>query len=302
METLKTSFNQVRTIIAIAEKLENSAYDSTVLKSLDVEVVKFDNYLIYDVREIYAFSVLFLLSYIEGYVTLDNIINYIGLDRTQVESLKKDIDSLVDKQLIDKLSTYKENNNKFDNLITYSVRPLVLETIMNNNVKLKKDISKPMNIFNFTNIVDDMINYFESGVINYQVLVNTLIRMEKISHSQNSIYSSLVKNFRPLDRLILYRLFYTHIFFQTGTALEWGFSKLINATENPCQEIELLKNEEHDLIDSQYITVFESDLFGGVLYLQLSSHILIRFMEDEIKHMKSIDSFVTFNSSIYNPN
>lgn len=283
MEKLKTPFNQINAIKTIAERLENSAYDSAILETLTDEVAKFKKYLLEEDNQIYTFSVLFVLNYIYGEVKLQDIINYINLEKSQIDLIQKKLDALADKQFVD-VRTFKlvEKNKIVETSVYYSVNSGVFEAIMDNVIFLENDINSQMNIYSFTETVDSLNVYFHKGIINYEQLVNTVIEMEKINCFNISIISELMKDLRHLERIILYCLFWTLINWKIGCSYIWNFKSLLKATKNSNFEAELLKNGNSILIQHNYISIYESETFVGDYYLELKNDTLLSFMEDEI--------------------
>jgi hypothetical protein len=291
--TLQNPFNIIKLIKTVAEKLENSKLDPTQLKGIRRHVAKLSEYLNADENQVMIFSALFILDFLGTELNINNILNYIGLSSTQIDSVQADLDKLVEYKLINlKLLATTQTDTQAQSDVLYKINAKINTAILNNTIILTQNLYKPLNIFQFTKTIRELVDSLNSGFINQNQLLASTGKLEQANSELGVIRQLAEYDLRPIDRIILYYMFDVLISWRTGCSLNMSIKPLFRNSNNEFIEIESIIRGYSDLINQHFITVRKSEIIDDY-YLELTPDTLLLFLVEDSKLICSNNQLLT---------
>ncbi len=146
-QNLQTSFNVIKLVKTVAEKLENSKLDTSVLMSIESDCNDLSVYLGIEKNRVMIFCVIFILDFLGNEIRLIDIVKYIDLNSTQINTAQAELNILLERKLIDqKPALIRTEDSEQSNLILV-INPKITDAILSNSIILSNDFDIPIGEF-----------------------------------------------------------------------------------------------------------------------------------------------------------
>ena len=279
--TIPTSFNIIKSIKTIAEKLENSKLDATTLTDIAPLVSKLTICLYAYETHVPLLCVIYILDFLGADVLINDIVKYLDINLDQKVTVQTQLNEMVQNKLLNsKLTTSTNTDIQGKSTITYKINSKIATAILNNSVVFTNLLDEPMDIFKFSQTIRELVDFKNEGFISYTQLINAATNLEKTNTELNAVRELAEYDLRLIDRIILYYLFDLLIDWRTGSSFNLLIKPLFKGAKNAYLEIQSFTDEENDLINLQFITIRKSNMFDDY-YLQLTPETIVSFLVEQ---------------------
>ena len=305
-QNLQTSFNVIKSVKTVAEKLEKSKLDSFVLIAIESECNDLSVYLGVEKYKVMIFCVAFILDFLGNEVRLIDIADYIDLNAEQSESLQAELNILVDQKLIDlKPASVHTVDSEQSNLV-FVINSKISDAILRNSIILSNNLDNPMNIFQFTETIRELVDFTSLGLINSTQLLNAIDRLEQVNENLNGIRELKEYDLRLTDRIILYYMFAILICWNTGCSLNITINAIFRTLGNDYKEKLAIIEDDSDLITNGFISTRKSQMFDDY-YVELNAVVLVLFLVEKsntytTNNQLFTDSIIQHQANYFNNN
>ncbi len=305
-QNLQTSFNVIKSVKTVAEKLEKSKLDSFVLIAIESECNDLSVYLGVEKYKVMIFCVAFILDFLGNEVRLIDIADYIDLNAEQSESLQAELNILVDQKLIDlKPASVHTVDSEQSNLV-FVINSKISDAILRNSIILSNNLDNPMNIFQFTETIRELVDFTSLGLINSTQLLNAIDRLEQVNENLNGIRELKEYDLRLVDRIILYYMFAILICWNIGCSLNITINAIFRTLGNDYKEKLAIIEDDSDLITNGFISTRKSQMFDDY-YVELNAVVLVLFLVEKsntytTNNQLFTDSIIQHQANYFNNN
>jgi len=305
-QNLQTSFNVIKLVKTVAEKLENSKLDTSVLMSIESDCNDLSVYLGIEKNRVMIFCVIFILDFLGNEIRLIDIVKYIDLNSTQINTAQAELNILLERKLIDqKPALIRTEDSEQSNLILV-INPKIADAILSNSIILSNDFDIPMNIFQFTETIRELVDFTSLELIKDTQLLNAIDRLEQVNVNLNAIRELKDYDLRLIDRIVLYYMFAILIWWSTGCSLKIMINPVFSALGGNYRESLSIIEGNSDLIKYGFINTRKSYVFDDY-YLELTADVLILFLVKKsntypTNNQLHTDSIIRHNESYFNNN
>lgn len=279
-QILQTSFNVIKSVKTVAEKLENSKLDTSVLMSIESDCNDLSVYLGVEKNQVMIFCVAFILDFLSIEVCINDIAEYIDLNAEQTESLQNDLNILAErKKVVLKPALVQTNDMNHSNFVI-SINPVISEAVLNNTIITSNRLDYPMNIFQFTETIRELVDFTNLGLINDSQLQNAIDWLEQVNENLIAIRELKEYDLRLIDRIVLYYMFAILICWSTGCSLKIMINPVFSALGKDYWECLSIIEGTSDLIKSGFISTRKSYMLDDY-YLELKADVLVLFLVEK---------------------
>ena len=135
-QNLQTSFNVIKSVKTVAEKLENSKLDTSGLMAIERDCNDLSAYLGVEQNQVMIFCVAFILDFLGYEVRLTDIVKYIDLNSTQLEVVQAELNILLERKLIDQKPASVHISDTEQSNVVFVINPKIVEAIISNSIIL----------------------------------------------------------------------------------------------------------------------------------------------------------------------
>ena len=305
-QILQTSFNVIKSVKTVAEKLENSKLDTSVLMSIESDCNDLSVYLGVEKNQVMIFCVAFILDFLSIEVCINDIAEYIDLNAEQTESLQNDLNILAErKKVVLKPALVQTNDMNHSNFVI-SINPVISEAVLNNTIITSNRLDYPMNIFQFTETIRELVDFTNLGLINDSQLQNAIDWLEQVNENLIAIRELKEYDLRLIDRIVLYYMFAILICWSTGCSLNMTINAIFCALGRDYKENLAIIEGNSDLINNGFISTRKSQMFEDY-YIELKADVLVLFLIEKsntypTNNLLFTDSIIRHNESYFNNN
>ena len=279
-QILQTSFNVIKSVKTVAEKLENSKLDTSVLMSIESDCNDLSVYLGIEKNRVMIFCVIFILDFLGNEIRLIDIVKYIDLNSTQINTAQAELNILLERKLIDqKPALIRTEDSEQSNLILV-INPKIADAILSNSIILSNDFDIPMNIFQFTETIRELVDFTSLELIKDTQLLNAIDRLEQVNVNLNAIRELKDYDLRLIDRIVLYYMFAILIWWSTGCSLKIMINPVFSALGGNYRESLSIIEGNSDLIKYGFISTRKSYILDDY-YLELKADVLVLFLVEK---------------------
>jgi len=305
-QNLQTSFNVIKLVKTVAEKLENSKLDTSVLMSIESDCNDLSVYLGIEKNRVMIFCVIFILDFLGNEIRLIDIVKYIDLNSTQINTAQAELNILLERKLIDqKPALIRTEDSEQSNLILV-INPKIADAILSNSIILSNDFDIPMNIFQFTETIRELVDFTSLELIKDTQLLNAIDRLEQVNVNLNAIRELKDYDLRLIDRIVLYYMFAILIWWSTGCSLKIMINPVFSALGGNYRESLSIIEGNSDLIKYGFISTRKSYILDDY-YLELKADVLVLFLIEKsntypTNNQLFTDNNIRHNESYFNNN
>ena len=305
-QNLQTSFNVIKLVKTVAEKLENSKLDTSVLMSIESDCNDLSVYLGIEKNRVMIFCVIFILDFLGNEIRLIDIVKYIDLNSTQINTAQAELNILLERKLIDqKPALIRTEDSEQSNLILV-INPKIADAILSNSIILSNDFDIPMNIFQFTETIRELVDFTSLELIKDTQLLNAIDRLEQVNVNLNAIRELKDYDLRLFDRIVLYYMFAILICWSTGCSLNITINPVFSALGKDYRESLSIIEGNSDLIKYSFICTRKSYILDDY-YLELKADVLVLFLIEKsntypTNNQLFTDNNIRHNESYFNNN
>ena len=305
-QNLQTSFNVIKLVKTVAEKLENSKLDTSVLMSIESDCNDLSVYLGIEKNRVMIFCVIFILDFLGNEIRLIDIVKYIDLNSTQINTAQAELNILLERKLIDqKPALIRTEDSEQSNLILV-INPKIADAILSNSIILSNDFDIPMNIFQFTETIRELVDFTSLELIKDTQLLNAIDRLEQVNVNLNAIRELKDYDLRLFDRIVLYYMFAILIWWSTGCSLKIMINPVFSALGGNYRESLSIIEGNSDLIKYGFISTRKSYILDDY-YLELKADVLVLFLIEKsntypTNNQLFTDNNIRHNESYFNNN
>ena len=305
-QNLQTSFNVIKSVKTVAEKLENSKLDSSGLMAIESDCNDLSAYLGVEQNQVMIFCVAFILDFLGNEVRLIDIAEHIDLNTGQTESVQNDLNILVERKLIDLKPVSRQTGDKEQSNLVFVINPKIAVAILSNSIILSNNLDNPMNIFQFTETIRELVDFTSMELINTTQLLNAIERLEQVNENLNAIRELKEYDLRLIDRIVLYYMFAILICWSTGCSLNMTINAIFCALGRDYKENLAIIEGNSDLINNGFISTRKSQMFEDY-YIELKADVLVLFLVEKsntypTNNLLFTDSIIHHNESYFNNN
>jgi hypothetical protein len=305
-QNLQTSFNVIKSVKTVAEKLENSKLDSSGLMAIESDCNDLSAYLGVEQNQVMIFCVAFILDFLGNEVRLIDIAEHIDLNTGQTESVQNDLNILVERKLIDLKPVSRQTGDKEQSNLVFVINPKIAVAILSNSIILSNNLDNPMNIFQFTETIRELVDFTSMELINTTQLLNAIERLEQVNENLNAIRELKEYDLRLIDRIVLYYMFAILICWNTGCSLNMTINAIFCALGRDYKENLAIIEGNSDLINNGFISTRKSQMFEDY-YIELKADVLVLFLVEKsntypTNNLLFTDSIIHHNESYFNNN
>ncbi|MDD3033666.1 MAG: ATP-binding protein [Bacteroidales bacterium] len=216
-KTKKVNFDVVQTIVTIAKGLENAKLAKKVIDEIQKPLDMMSLYLNTTKEQSLLFSVIFALQARINIIDLRDIINFLDISYIDSLPLKADIDTLLEKNLIE---IEEDGKGKFRKSkygkSSFSIPDEISDQIYANLPIIQK-AQMPLDIYGF---LKDSSSLVEKRKYENLTTLELFIMVEGLETSQNHIspISDIKSKLAIADRIILYEILYNYISYYAQTS------------------------------------------------------------------------------------
>jgi len=289
--TIPTSFNIIKSIKTVAEKLENSKLDATTLNDIAPQVAKLCICLNAYEPHIQLFCVIYILDFLGADVHINDIVKYLDLNLDQKESVRYQLNEMAQNKLINSKLTTSDKTDSLEQFnVVYKINAKVSAGILNNTVILSNKLDETMSIFQFNTTVRELVDCLSNGLIDLSKLLEVVEKLEKTNAELNAIRQLTDYDLRVIDRIVLYQMCHTLVNQQTGCSLKMLIKSIFLEEKTTDEQCELFVSGNNRLIDQWLIKVTRSEIHDDY-YLELGPDTVVMFLVDkpelEVRHISS---------------
>ena len=279
-QNLQTSFNVIKSVKTVAEKLENSKLDTSGLMAIESDCNDLSAYLGVEQNQVMIFCVAFILDFLGNEVRLIDIAEHIDLNTGQTESVQNDLNILVERKLIDLKPVSRQTGDKEQSNLVFVINPKIAVAILSNSIILSNNLDNPMNIFQFTETIRELVDFTSLGLINTTKLLNAIDRLEQANENLNAILELKEYDLMLNDRIVLYYMFSILICWSTGCSLKTMINPIFTALGKDYRESLSIIEGNSDLIKNGFISTRKSQMFDDY-YIELKADVLVLFLVEK---------------------
>ena len=305
-QNLQNSFNVIKSIKTVAENLEKSKLDTSGLMAIESDCNDLSAYLGVEQNQVMIFCVAFILDFLGYEVRLTDIVKYIDLNSTQLEVVQAELNILLERKLIDQKPASVHISDTEQSNVVFVINPKIVEAIISNSIILLNNLDNPMNIFQFTKTIQELVDFTDLGLINDTQLQNAIDRLEQANENLNAIRELKEYDLRLIDRIVLYYMFAILICWSTGCSLNITINPIFSALGKDYRESLSIIEGNSDLIKYSFICTRKSYILNDY-YLELTADVLVLFLVEKsntypTNNQLFTDNNIRHNESYFNNN
>lgn len=274
----EANLSVLKNIIQIAKKLENSKLDGATLEDVKLPLQALSEYLKVSKSESAIFCVIFVLQVNTYCIDLRDIINFLDINYIDSLNLKSDIDSLLEKSLIEieQEPGRKTKKSSFVKL-NFSIQSEVSEAIYENKPIVRKAVES-MDIYCFMKKVSTFIELRQNEQIETTELFELIEKLENCNEHIEPI--SKIKQLLDIDdRTLLYEILNNHII-GFSTSMEKTLRQINQNARKRILKINELVEKTNIMYELELITLGESR-FANDFSLSLTNKSIEIFMQND---------------------
>lgn len=210
MNKIELDYSILDDITSTARIVRRSELDSGAIEKARPQLEKIKNYLSVTDNQAIVFVVLFVLCFRNSTADLGDIASFLMLDEIDCISLKPELDTLFQQNLIVRDDDYRRKSPRIDySNINIKVNPVVSESIFD-NISLSEKKSEKLDVFGFVGKVSKFIQQRAEDSIDTIELFKFVSALEKQCDHLEVIQNNLMK-LKIEDRTLLYEVIDNHI-------------------------------------------------------------------------------------------
>lgn len=297
MNKIELDYSILDDITSTARIVRRSELDSGAIEKARPQLEKIKNYLSVTDNQAIVFVVLFVLCFRNSTADLGDIASFLMLDEIDCISLKPELDTLFQQNLIVRDDDYRRKSPRMDySNINIKVNPVVSESIFD-NISLSEKKSEKLDVFGFVGKVSKFIQQRAEDSIDTIELFKFVSALEKQCDHLEVIQNNLMK-LKIEDRTLLYEVIDNHIANFPSSA-----DKILKDIFNN-NRVRLIKYREisertSSLFELELMTLSDSRFLNDVNLLLTEKTINLIFSDDaELFLSKKKTRNIIFNKDI----
>ena len=259
------SFNVLESIQKISTELYLSQLNPEVTEKIKSDSLKLAHYLDVTEQQAWFFSIIYIQQYMGFSCDLCEILTELDIKTSKFVRFRPDLIALIEKKLIK--SEFERRNGKATPRVNFKfmrVSDYVLDAI-NQNISLEEaNKSEPIDIYEFCNVVSDIINERSEKDITTDHLFGECSLLE-IHNSQLEVINKLTEMGISLqDRILLYEMCDDMVRGGGETAMEKTIRDIYDTQKHKIKKIREITENTSKLITENLISVIPAPFVSDI--------------------------------------